>query len=142
MYVTTEVFLWVNGAIMAILLCLLGFLWNMKFDIAPLSSLAKRIQLRAVDDWFEKRGLFGNSIEQKKSGNANNHSLPPEKAMERDSLIAIGRERWLTQSEAARLRELLQEDARDDFTKGVLGVLAFAAIMIGIGAIIKSLSQE
>ena len=142
MPVTVELFLWVQGVIIAILLGFFGFVWRLHSDIAPISSLAKHIQAEAIDIWLRERGLIGSSTGQKRKANANHHSLPPEKIAQRDALIALGRERWLTESEAARLRDLLQEDARDDFARGLISALALAVLMITIGAIISSLSQQ
>lgn len=111
---------------------------HLRGDIKPISSLVKD-----VDSFFRSSGL-GKLVEgvAKRYSDSGHQSLSPEKAAERDAFIAIGRERGLLPPEAARLKELLEEDARNEFASGLLGVLAFAGIMIIIGAIISRLSRE
>jgi len=142
MVVTTTLFLWVNGVIIALLLAFLGLLLRQHSDIAPISLLAKRIQAKAIDRWLEERGLGSNISEQQMPSSTEHHSLPPEKAIRRDQLVNMGKIRGLNTIEANELQALLQEDARSDFTNGILNALAFAVLMLAIGAIIKGLSQK
>jgi len=136
MPLTINIFLWVNGLFFALLLVILGLLWGLKADLKPITSLVK-----TIDDWLRKEGLDKVLVKVKGQANAN-HSLPPDKAARRDELVALGKLYGLTESEATELRALLQEEARDDFAKGVLGALAFAALMLTIGAIIASLTKK
>jgi hypothetical protein len=130
----------VSGIIIAILLGLLTptliQIISLRGDLKPISSLVKD-----VDGFLRSRGLEKYAETLTKQSNVARHSLPPEKAAERDTLVAIGNQRGLTEPEAVRLKQLLEEDARDEFAKGVVTLLAFAAIMVAIGAIIKSLSK-
>lgn len=142
MEVTNAVFLWVNGILIALILAFLGSLWKIRGEIAPLCQIAKRIQANALDDWFKKRGLDAAELSNIEGENRTHSSLSPEKAEERDSLTAKGKSVGLTQTEAARLKELLEEDARNDFTRGFINLLAFAALLVLIGAIVKSLLRE
>lgn len=141
MPLTIELFLWVSGVIIAFLLFLISILLTIKSDVSPIGSIAKRIQAKAIDEWFEERGLATVPSQKGKKTTEEHHSLSPEKELERKALVAIGNERGLTESEAIRLKELLEEDARDDFTRGLFNALAFAAIIVAIGVIIKSLSK-
>lgn len=77
-----------------------------------------------------------------KTSKAQHHSLSPEKAAERNQLREAGQQGQLEPTEAERLRQLLLEDANDDFARGAIGILAFIAITIGITAIIASLSKK
>lgn len=135
---TTELFLWTMGIVIAIILAflipILLLIAGLKADLKPISSL-----VRTVDDFIRSRGL---EHFVKGQGSASHHSLTPEKAVERDTLVAISRERVLFPPEAARLKELLEEDARNDFARGVIGALALAVLLVTIGAIITSLSQQ
>lgn len=141
MGVTIDIFLWVSGVIVAILLTLVGFIWSMKSNLAPLGSLAKHIQAKAIDKWLDERGLTGTILPQNKLPSTNHQSLSPDKATRRDQLIEVGKAHGLTSEESAELQTLLQEDARNDLTNGLLNVIAFGIIVIAIGAIIKSLSK-
>lgn len=69
-------------------------------------------------------------------------SLPPEKANRRDYLTQQGRTQGLTDLEAAEFRNLLEEDARDDLARGLIGPTAFALILLGIAAIAQGLSKK
>lgn len=142
MWVTNEVFLWVNGILIVSILAFLGSLWKIRGEIAPLCQIAKHIQVNALDDWFKKRGLGAAKLSNIKGENRTHSSLSPEKAAERDNLTAKGKSVGLTQTEATRLKELLEEDARNDFTGGLINLLAFAALLVLIGAIVRSLSRE
>lgn len=139
--VTSEVFFAISAIIIAILLGLLVpvlvELTKLRGDIKPICSL-----VNDVDSFFRQRGLNGISEQLGRKARPQHHSLSPEKAAERDALTQIGRIRGLTDIEATRLRQLLEEDARDDLSKGVVSVIAFAIIVIAIGALIESLSKK
>jgi len=140
MVVTNEVFLWVNGILIASILAFIGSLWKIRNEISPLCQIAKRIQLNAIDSWLEQRGLNIGSLSRKKSKGHN--SLSAENAAEREALTAKGKQYGLNQLEANRLKELLEEDARNDFANGLIGFLALAALVVLIGALVKSLSRS
>jgi len=142
MGVSNEVFLWVNGILITIILAFLGSLWKIYGEIAPLCHLGKRIQVNALDDWFQKRGLDTAKLSNTKGANTAHNSLSPERAAERDNLTATGKSVGLTQAEATRLKELLEEDARNDFANGLFNFLAFAALIVLIGVVVRSLSRE
>jgi len=142
MWVTNEVFLWVNGILIVSILAFLGSLWKIRGEIAPLCKIAKQIQVDALDDWFEKRGLHVAKLSNIKGENRTHGSLSLEKTAERDNLTAKGKSVGLTQTETTRLKGLLEEDARNDFTSGLINLLAFAALLVLIGAIVESLSRE
>jgi len=141
MPITFELFCWVTSITFAVLIALLipilTQVMGLRGDLKPITSLVNDVntflRTRKLADIFEAR-KGESKIEQK--------SLSPEKAAERDALVAIGREHGLLPHEAVRLRELLEEDARDELARGLLGLLAFAGIMLIIGAIISRLSQE
>lgn len=139
MAVTNEVFLWVNGILITSILALLGSLWKIRSEIFPLCQIAKRIQVKAIDTWLGQRGLNIGGLSNKNEKTHN--SLSTEKAAERDALTAKGKQYGLNQTEANRLKELLEEDARNDFANGLIGLLAFAALLVFIGAIVRSLSR-
>ncbi|MBA7591830.1 hypothetical protein ES708_33998 [subsurface metagenome] len=140
--VTNEVFLWVNGILIFLILAFLGSLWKIRGEIAPLCQIAKKIQAKALDDWLEKRDLDTTGLSNVKGGNKTHNSLPPEKEAERGSLTAKGKSVGLTQTEATRLKRLLEEDARNDFANGLMNLVAFAALLVLIGAIVNSLLRE
>ena len=94
--------------------------------------------LRQLSLWAQKRGL--DDILKDQTGEAHS-SLPPEKANRRHYLTQRGRT-GLTDSEAAELRSLLEEDARDDLARGVISFAAFVLILLGITAIIQGLSKK
>jgi|GEM_PF-5083999 len=131
-----EIFLGVMGVFLSLLLALLipilVNLLGMRGDLKPIISLGA-----SVDSFLRQRGLLNISVE----ATDEHQSLPPEKASERDTLISIGRYGGLTEVDAARLRALLEEDARDELARGLIGAIAFALIMIAIGGIIKSLQK-
>ncbi len=95
--------------------------------------------LQQLSLWAQKRGLA--DILKGQTGKAHS-SLPPEKANRRDYLTQQGTTWGLTDSEAAELRNLLEEDARDDLARGVIGFAAFVLILLGIAAIIQGLSKK
>ena len=142
MPLTADVFWGVSGLLIAILLVILGFIWSLKSDIAPLGSLAKHIQAKAIDKWLDERRLTETFLPQNKPPSTNHHSLSPDKAARRNQLIEMGKAYGLTSEESAELQALLQEDARNDLANGLLNVIAFGIILIAIGAIIKSLSKS
>lgn len=137
MPITIDIFLWVNGIIFAVLIAMFVCLYTLRLDLKPLTSLVK-----TIDDWLRKKGLNGAFIGGDEQTKASHHSLSPEKAARRDLLLQLSRTYGLTDLEANELQALLQEDARDDFNRGILSLLAFAAIMLAIGAIIRSLSRR
>ncbi len=141
MPLTNEVFFYVTGITLAILLALiipmLVEIVKFRGDIKPICSL-----VNDVDGFFRQRGLEGFSKTGfTRTSVSKHHSLPPEKALERDNLTARGKSNGLTPIEADRLKQLLQEDANDELAKGVFGILAFIAIIIAIDALIKNLSK-
>jgi len=77
-----------------------------------------------------------------KGANTSHHSLSPEKVIERNNLTVRGKSIGLSQTEATRLKELLGEDARNDFANGLLNLVAFIALLALIDAIVRSLSRE
>jgi len=111
-------------------------------EIAPLCDIAKRIQVRAVDDWLEKRGINISEVGEKKESSDRHNSLPADRAAERDALVARGKGVGLTQAEATRLRQLLEEDARNDATNGVFTFLALAALLVLIAAFVYSITRR
>ena len=137
---TTDLFCWVSGIMIVILLSLLIptliQIVGLRGDLKPISSLVKD-----VDNFLRSRGLGEYAEGLGQQSDVGHHSLPPEKVAERDALVAIGNQSGLTESEAIKLKQLLEEDARDDFIKGVVSLLALSAIMVAIGVIIKSLSK-
>ncbi len=137
MPVTLDIFLWVSGILFALLVALLVPVYGLRADLKPIASLVK-----TVDNWLREKGLDKALARITQQGETSHHSLPPEKAARRNQLVEFGKLRGLNDVEAAELQALLQEDARDDFTRGVLGFLAFTALIVAIGAIIKSLSKS
>jgi hypothetical protein len=131
---STELFLWVNGIIIAMLIALLVAIYKLIADLKPIISSVK-----TVDDWLREKGLSGlmGNVRRKKS-----HSLPPDRATRRDELVRQGREYGLTDPESNELQALLQEDARDDFANGIIGLMAFGLILAGVVAIVRSLSKK
>ena len=142
MWVTNEVFLWVNGILIASILAFLGSLWKMRGEILPLCQIGKRIQVNAPDNWLNQRGLGIAKLFNTKGVDTTHNSLSSEKVIERDNLITRGKSIGLSQAEATRLKELLGEDARNDFANGLLNLLAFLALLALIDAIIRGLSRE
>lgn len=98
--------------------------------------------LRELSLWAQKRGLEG--ILKGPTGQADqaHSSLPTERAARRDYLTQQGRARGLTDAEAAELQNLLEEDARDDFTHGLISFTAFVLIILGIAAIVRAASRR
>lgn len=135
--VDATLFSWLMGTVIAFLLAIIAFLWNLKSSLSPLCNLAKLIESDAISKWLEDRGLIGDS-----GKSSQQHSLPPELAAERDNLIGLGRQRGLLPDEAERLAELLKEDARDEFGRGILSVIAFGLIMVAITAIVSALAKS
>lgn len=99
-------------------------------------------QLRPVGEmmnWIQQRGLQTIFISQSKEGS---HSLPPGKAARRDELLGRAKAYGLTQVETTELKNLLQEDARDDLVKGVISFLAFLGIMAAIIAFVSAITKK
>lgn len=107
-----------------------GKLNGLEPSLEPLRQLSLWLQQHKLEDLF--KGQIGEA----------HSSLPSEKATRRDYLIQKGRNRVLTEPEAAELQNLLEEDARDDFARGVIGVVAFILLMTGFAAIVKALSSR
>lgn len=142
MLVTNEVFLWVNGILIVSILAFIGSLWKIRGEISPLCDIAKRIQVRALDDWLEKRGINISELGKKKESSGRHNSLPADRAAERDALVARGKATGLTQAEATRLRQLLEEDARNDSANGVFTFLALVALFALIAAFVSSITRR
>ena len=107
-----------------------GRLNGLETSLEPLRQLSLYSQKRGLDDIL--KGWTGEA----------HSSLPLEKANRRDYLTQQGRTWGLTDSEAAELKSLLEEDARDDLARGVIGFAAFALVLLGITAIIQGLSKK
>ena len=138
--VTTGLFLWISGLIIAILLAflipLLVTLLGLKSDLQPIGSL-----ISEVNTFLRIRGL-GTFVDVPGRSKRKQHaSLPPEEEAERTLLIQTGNTIGLLPEQAAMLQELLERDARDDLKQGIINAIAFAAIVVAIGVIIKSLSK-
>lgn len=137
MQLTTDIFLWASGIIvtigLALLIPILCNVIGIRSDLKPITSLVK-----SIEEWIRVRGMDAVLLGKIAGIGTTGQSLPPELAVERDELMSIARVRLLTESEATRLRQLLREDALNDLTKGVIGILAF----IGIMAIIKAITGE
>lgn len=146
MWVTNDVFLWVNGILIAILLAcgipLIVLFYKIHTELSPLCQIAKRIEINALDHWLDERGLDTSKSSNTKRAKKPHHSLSPEKTAERDYLTARGKSVGLTQPEAIRLKALLEEDARNDFNNGLMGLLAFAALLVIVGVIVESLQRN
>jgi hypothetical protein len=131
---TSEMFLWATALTYAILLAFLIpmviELFQIRGDIKPISAF-----VNDIDKFFRVRGLTDLTKTLPKSKAPEHHSLPVDKAAERDNLTRLRQTRGLTDFEANRLKALLQEDANDDLAKGVIGILAFVAIIAIINAI-------
>jgi hypothetical protein len=140
MPLTNETFFWVIGFTLAVLLALivpmLIEIIRFRGDIKPICSFVNE-----VDGFFRQSGLKG-LIKKLKVSTPKHHSLPPDKANERDNLIALAKIQSLSQTDADRLKQLLQEDANDELAKGVLSFLAFIVILYAIDALIKSFSKK
>lgn len=140
MEVSNQVFLWVNGILIACIISFIGSVWKIRNELSPLCQIAKKIQANAVDDWLEKRGFNISGLSRKKGKSHN--SLSIEKDAERNTLTAKGKQYGLNELESNRLKELLEEDARNDFANGLIGLLALAALLVLIGALVRSLSRS
>lgn len=133
MPLTDNLFLWVSGAILSLLIPILISILCVRGDLKPITSLVK-----SVDNWMRSRGLDEALLGKMVGADTTGHSLPPEKAAERDRLTLVARSRYLMEPEAIRLRQLLREDALNDLAKGAIGILAF----IGIMAVLKAITGE
>lgn len=134
----------ISSAVVAVA-AIIGLVWSYFRELGDIKQRLTTLETKTEpfwkDDWFSKRGINIDELgSNRKSGSHN--SLPPIKAAERDALVARGKEFLLTQAEATRLKELLEEDARNDFANGVFSFLAFVAVLALIGAIVKSLSKS
>ena len=142
MLVTNEVFLWVSCILIASILAFIASLWKIRAEISPLCHIAKRIQVQAIDEWLGNRGINIGELASKKKSSGGHNSLPADRAAERNALVARGKTSGLTQAEATRLKELLEEDARNDFANGVFTFLAFVALLALIAAVVRGLSRS
>lgn len=136
MQLTTDIFLWASGIILTIGLALLiPILLNtigIRSDLKPIASLVK-----SVEEWIRGRGMDAVFLGKIAGVDKTGHSLSPELEAERDRLISIAKVQPLSEPEAARLRQLLREDALNDLGKGAIGILAFIGIMALIAAMTK-----
>jgi F0F1-type ATP synthase beta subunit len=71
-----------------------------------------------------------------------NDPLPPEKIKRRDYLLDKGKKVGLTKDEANELKEILEEEAREAFTSGLIDALAFAGLLLFVGLLVASLSEK
>jgi len=120
---------------------------NVERDVAEIKGQLKGLEysLRAVQElgsWLQMHKLDELVKEQGPTSKEKSGSLPPEKAARRDYLRDQASHYGLTEEDATELRTLLEEDARDDLAKGLISMAAFVLILVGIGAIIKSLSSR
>ena len=125
----------VVGLLIALLLLQISYLRNIEKGTNRIETNTK--VLGQLYDWFAKRGM-----DISLSPYGVHHSLPPEQARRRDELLHLGRVEGLDEAQAQELRELLNEDARDDLARGILGALAFVAIIAAIGAIVNAITRR
>ena len=143
--VTSSLFLWGIGLICAILL---GFLIPMLIELISIKGETKlelshvREDIKPItsfvndtDKFFRQRGLTDSLDRFIAPSSPKHHSLPADKALERDNLTKLRQTRVLTEAETNRLKTLLQEDANDDLARGIIGIFAFLAIIAIINAI-------
>jgi len=76
--------------------------------------------------------------EEKKKDNP----LTPEQRRRRDQLLERGRTTGLNKGEADELRKILEDEARDSFTRGAIGFLAFLGLLFLVGLFIASLLED
>jgi hypothetical protein len=90
----------------------------------------------ASQNWLRSKGVIGPQEEAK------SNPLSPEQEAKRRELVYKARVYGLTEAESAELQALLEEEARADFTKGILNFLAFTALLYAIGAFIKAVTRK
>ena len=118
---------------------------EVKQDVAELRGELKGLgpSLQAVQEvssWFQMQKL--DEMLKGQGSKEKLGSLPPEKAARRDYLREQASHYGLIEAEATELQRLLEEDARDDLARGLISMAAFVLILIGIGAVINSLSRR
>jgi hypothetical protein len=116
-------------------------------DVAELRGQLKGLEpslqaVRELSSWLQKHKLDELVKEQGPASKEKSGSLPPEKAARRDYLRDQASAYGLTEEDATELRTLLEEDARDDLARGLISLAAFVLILVGIGAVINSLSRR
>ena len=90
MQLTTDIFLWASGIILAIGLALLiPILCNaigIRSDLKSITSLVK-----SIEEWIRVRGMDAVFLGKIAEADTTGHSLSPELAAERDRLISIAK---------------------------------------------------
>lgn len=142
-----------TGVIVAFGLFLLGLLWQLreslnrvatdiKSDIANLRTE----MVRSTGDLKSQITPIAQGLQwiQKASepGSKRANPLSEQDLVRKQELLEKGKKYGLLASEAGELQALLEEEARDDFAKGVLTAAAFAVAAIGIIALIGALSKK
>lgn len=135
-----------GGILFALLLAILGFLWNLNNKLSDMSGKLDPLvsAFEVYDGWFRRRGLEATmpGASSPTEETPEHHSLSIEDEQRRDELVRLGRTRGLSDEEARELDSLLRQDAADDLAKGVLTFVAFTLVVAGIAALVLGLSRR
>lgn len=118
---------------------------DVRQDVAELRGQLKGLEpslqaVRELCSWLQRQKL--DELTKGPVSKEKPSSLPPEKARRRDYLREQASAYGLTEEDATEFRTLLEEDARDDLARGLISLAAFVLILLGIGAVINSLSRR